>query len=408
MDTILPVWVGINEKEFSMQNTIKVFGIIAMVAIIGFSFTACGAGNGNGETVHTHQWGAWTQATAPTCTTAGEETRVCSLDADHTETRTVDALGHDYGGWITQTTRTLTIVEKGVCSHDPSHTGTREIPHPETGVWLQAGTFTMGSPTDEPSRSNIAGKETQHTVTLTKGFYMGKHPVTQAQYEVVMGTNPSSFTTPVSPETNTEKRPVDMVRWYETLVFCNKLSVSEDLTPAYRISGSTDPATWGTVPTSNDATWNTVEIVAGSTGYRLPTEAQWEYACRAGTATPFNTGNNVTTAQANYNGSVYPYNGNPAGGNLGRTTEVGSYAANAWGLYDMHGNVYEWCWDRYATYANEAQTDPEGSVSVNNTDRVQRGGSYDSIAQYLRSAYREAEKNPSYRNGNVGFRIVRP
>jgi formylglycine-generating enzyme required for sulfatase activity len=258
-------------------------------------------------------------------------------------------------------------------------------------VRINAGTFTMGSPESEPNRYTI---ETQHSVTLTKGFYMGKYPVTQAQYEAVTGNNPSNFKTAVSPETSTANRPVEMVSWYDALVFCNKLSVSEGLTPAYRISGSTDPATWGTVPTSYDATWNAVEIVSGSTGYRLPTEAQWEYACRAGTATAYNTGATISD-----NTGWYSNNSDD------RTHSVGEKPANPWGLYDMHGNVNEWCWDWYGDYESGTQTDPTGAVS--GIYRVIRGGSWVNVGQSLRSAYR-SNYYPNSRYIIIGFRLVRP
>jgi formylglycine-generating enzyme required for sulfatase activity len=277
-------------------------------------------------------------------------------------------------------------------------------------VQIQGGPFTMGSPENEPNRDS---DETQHEVTLT-GFYMGKYQVTQAQYRVVMGTNPSAHSSGGSRASdvtglNTENFPVERVSWYDALVFCNKLSMNEGLSPAYRINGSTDPAAWGTVPESSNATWNAVEIVVGSTGYRLPTEAQWEYACRAGTwgnnYSAFNTGNNITTAQANYDGN-YPYNNNPEGIYLARTTEVGSFASNAYGLYDMHGNVFELCWDWYGTYAGGTQTDPTGAGS--GTGRMVRGGSWDHDGQYLRSAYRDYLTPPSNRSYFFGFRVVRP
>jgi formylglycine-generating enzyme required for sulfatase activity len=173
------------------------------------------------------------------------------------------------------------------------------------------------------------------------------------------------------------------------------------LTPAYTIDKSRkDPNN------KNDydnikwtVTWN-----RNANGYRLPTEVEWEYACRAGTTTPFNTGNNITTSQANYDGD-YPYNGNAKGIYRERTTPVGSFQPNAWGLYDMHGNVWEWCWDWYGNYSSGAQTDPIGASS--GSYRVLRGGSWSYYALNLRSALRGLD-SPSYRNFVIGFRLVRP
>jgi formylglycine-generating enzyme required for sulfatase activity len=266
---------------------------------------------------------------------------------------------------------------------------------PLTMVWIEPGTFMMGSPETEVGRD--ADYETQREVTLD-GFYMGKYLVTQAQYQAVMGKNPSLFQPPINTQKNTANWPVDQVSWYDALVFCNRLSVMAGLTPAYRINGGTNPDRWGTVPTiwnklPHDA-WNAVEIVTDSNGYRLPTEEQWEYACRAGTTTPFNTGDNITTDQANYRGT-YPYNGNPAGKYRNETTEVGSFAPNAWGLYDMHGNISEWCWDWFET-----------GDAFRRVLRVQRGGSYNAAAEYIRSAYRIKEYPGNYFDD--GFRLVRP
>jgi formylglycine-generating enzyme required for sulfatase activity len=252
-------------------------------------------------------------------------------------------------------------------------------------VQIQGGAFTMGSPTNESGRWS---DETQHQVTLT-GFYMGKYPVTQGQYEAVIETNPSSFTTPVSPETSTANRPVEMVTWYDAVEFCNKLSEQEGLTPVYEITGRT-PATGYPI------TYATVTPDWSANGYRLPTEAQWEYACRAGTITAYNTGDTISDSTGWYSGNSDD-----------RTHSVGENPANAYGLYDMHGNVHEWCWDWFnpSYYTSSPTQDPTGEDS--GIMRVLRGGSWENSGSFLRSASR-AGSYPYSRAESFGFRLVRP
>jgi formylglycine-generating enzyme required for sulfatase activity len=252
-------------------------------------------------------------------------------------------------------------------------------------VTITGGTFTMGSPTTESGR--LEEGETQHSVTLS-GFSMCKYQVTQEQYQAVMGTNPSYYNSAVAGESGTPgKLPVDGVSWYDTLVFCNKLSMAKGLSPVYSISGSTDPAAW---EDDRIMTWYVVVMVAGANGYRLPTEAEWEYACRAGTTTAYNTGDTISDDTG-----WYSDNSN------GKTHQVGLKPANAWGLYDMHGNVNEWCWDWYGDYPSGSVNDPTGAVT--GFDRVQRGGHLYYSDECIRSAYR-SHTPPE---GQCGFRLVR-
>jgi len=233
-------------------------------------------------------------------------------------------------------------------------------PVPDNFVRINGGTFTMGSPANDRKRNS---DETQHQVTVSS-FYMGKYEVTQKEYQEVMGTNPSYF--------KEDNLPVESVSWYDAVEYCNKRSQKEGLTPAYTVNGT-------------NVTWN-----RNANGYRLPTEAEWEYACRAGTTTAYNTGRTISKRQANYFGK--------------KTSIVGSFASNAWGLHDMHGNVWEWCWDWYGSYSSAAQTDPMGASS--GSYRVGRGGSWVNSAGLVRSAYRD-DPDPDYRIYSIGFRLAR-
>ena len=270
-------------------------------------------------------------------------------------------------------------------------------PIPDNFVPIKGGTFMMGSPSSEYGRED---DEDQHSVTVSS-FYMSKGQVTQKEYEEVMGRNPSKF--------RGADLPVESVSWYDAIEYCNKRSIKEGLTPAYTIAkNKKDPnnlCEFDYVQWS--VTWN-----RKANGYRLPTEAEWEYACRADTTTSFSTGENITTNQANYNGK-YPYNSGykPNGIYLRKTTNAGSFPSNPWGLYDMHGNVWEWCWDWYGRYSMADQQDPVGPAS--GFSRVWRGGSWVDNGQYIRSAHRSVvmEKGriliSSSRYDYLGFRLVR-
>jgi len=244
-------------------------------------------------------------------------------------------------------------------------------------VRINGGIFTMGSSADDPERMD---NEILHQVKVSS-FSIGKYQVTQEEYEKIMGTNPSNFK-------GNKNLPVENITWFDAIEYCNKRSQLEGLIPVYIISDST-------------VIWN-----RDANGYRLPTEAEWEYACRAGTTTSFNTGNNIDKNQANYNdGKYYPYIDKAPGEYLGPTMPVGSFPANHWGLYDMHGNVFEWCWDWYDGYENEIQGEFLGEIS--GTYRVLRGGSWFNTAESARSAAR-SYANPSNGFNYFGFRVVCP
>ena len=236
-------------------------------------------------------------------------------------------------------------------------------------VLIPAGKFMMGSPATEAGRGSDEGP--QHEVTISKPFYMGVLEVTQEQYEAVMGVNPSSF--------KGAKNPVENVSWDDAVEFCKKLSAR---------------------------TGKTV---------RLPTEAQWEYACRAGTITAFHTGDALKPGQANADFTqpsnpgvldrIMAWLGMSSAKKTLQTTPAGSFSPNGLGLYDMHGNIWEWCSDWYGEdyYANSPKTDPQGPDS--GSARVLRGGGWYFIPRHCRSAFRLGD-SPDLRNLLIGFRVA--
>ncbi len=221
---------------------------------------------------------------------------------------------------------------------------------------IPPGEFQMGSPISESQRN---GNEQQHRVRITKPFSLGVYEITQSEFEQVMGRNPSWFSNTGGPAeaatgVDTSRNPVEQVSWYDAIEFCNKLSEKEGRRPYYRIAD---------IERETDGSIKDAEVsVEGGGGYCLPTEAQCEYACRAGTTTPFNFGIANNGAECNCNGKL-PYGTEEQSPAPGRTVPVGSYRPNAFGLYDMHGNVNEWCWDMFdpAYYTHSPESDPAAS-----------------------------------------------
>jgi sulfatase modifying factor 1 len=223
-------------------------------------------------------------------------------------------------------------------------------------AWIPSGAFFMGSPNEEEERGD---GETQHKVTLSRGFFMGVHTVTQKQWRAVIGNNPSRFK-------GERNLPVDSVSWNDCQKFIKKLRKTDQK------------------------------------AYRLPSEAEWEYACRAGTTTPFHYGKTISTDQANFNGGDYIYGPRKKGKYRKKTTPVGSFPANSFGCYDMGGNVFEWCQDWYGAYPQKDVIDPQGPDKGDY--RVLRGGSWGSIPRFCRSAFRHRNQ-PGIRGSAIGFRL---
>ena len=222
--------------------------------------------------------------------------------------------------------------------------------------WIEPGTFTMGSPKNEPERDD---DETQHEVTLTEGFWLAETTVTQALWKVVMGDDPSNF--------KGEHLPVEQVSWEDAQRFVAKMN---GMKPELQMC--------------------------------LPTEAQWEYCCRAGTSTPFYFGEQISSELVNFNGD-YPYSDGHRSENRGKTVEVKSLPPNDWGLYEMHGNVYEWCQDWFGDYLAQRIVDPQGSET--DPYRVLRGGSWMRYGGHCRSAFRYYNA-PGNRGHRCGFRLA--
>ena len=356
-----------------------IFNIAALSAVIILALTACGRLTGGGTVTVTgivvtdaltvYLTGSTfnkngirvTAAYSDGTTKVIKDYTVTGFDSAHVGEQTLTAHYEDKtASW------TITVVEHGFIE-------TEEV---SGGAW-----FTMGD-----NEGNENEKPVRQVIITC--IYMGKYPVTQAEYQEVMGTNPSS-----NSGVGKDNFPVETASWYDAVEFCNKLSEKDNLEPAYNIDkDNPDPNN----DNDYDAIKWTVTMIPGANGYRLPTEAEWEYACRAGTTTRYSTGNTITGEQANYNSAG--------------TTAAGGFNSNPLGLCDMHGNVWEWCWDwyvenQYGNTPNRVGNPPGPAAGVN---RVRRGGSWKSAdAGELRSAYRESA-GPDTAADDLGFRVLRP
>lgn len=229
-------------------------------------------------------------------------------------------------------------------------------PVAQTLRWIEPGAFLMGSP------QRLDNEGPRHPVTISRGFWLADSACSQALWLAVMGDNPSRFK-------DAPQQPVENVSFHVVQTFLQRL---QDLLPDCQAD--------------------------------LPSEAEWEYACRAGTATPFSFGSQITPEQVNYHGK-FPYAGGEPGEYRGKTVAVKSLPANLWGLYEMHGNVWEWCRDGQRTYGGQAQVDPVGLIEHRGEEpRCVRGGSWDDYAWWSRSAFRYAFQ-PGIAGSTLGFRF---
>lgn len=361
-------FVFFDEQKSAGLHVLEYVAIIVLFAAIGYYFNKL-AQKGKGKNP---VW-KWASPLIPLA--------VCAVVAV-----TLNAGGPTAPDWATASDNPPQQTEPVPPSQKPVETSPMEPVQPVNDGFLliSGGTFEMGSPEAEAWRGE---DEDLHTVSVSD-FYISPYELTQKEYAALIGTNPSSFTG--------DDLSVENISWLDAVAYCNARSETEGLTPAYTVDGST-------------VLWN-----RGAEGYRLPTEAEWEYACRAGTDTPFNTETSISPEESNYYGH-YPYqieenyfsqgNLTTKPGQYRQTTvAVDSFSPNAWGLYNMHGNVSEWVWDTYGHYDSSQTTDPTGPASGNR--KVYRGGGWNDFAKNMRSAYR-ATLEAETASFNLGLRLVR-
>lgn len=335
-------------------------GWVLMSSVLALlAFAGCGDGGKSGS--------------SPGCTPGATQACVCAGGVSGGQ-----ACASDGSRWLACDCTGGSVGPDGGTTPDGGGGGTAEA-----FVLVEPGTFTMGSPESEKGRQS---GEVQHEVTLTGAFYLQATEVTQGQWRALMNNNPSDFAT-----CGDDDCPVETVNWWEAAAYANARSAQEGLPECYTLEACSE------VSPGNDMECDGVSVNASDgdpyqcIGYRLPTEAEWEYAYRAGTTTAYYDPN---LDAIGWYGSNSRYT----------THSVGEKAPNAWGLYDMAGNVWEWCWDRYGAYPSNGVTNPTGSGK--GSDRVRRGGSWNFVTGDARAALRYYE-HPDYRSGDLGFRLAR-
>ena len=338
----------------------------------------------------------WTVTKEATCTEEGSKTGVCEVCKKEV-TEKIDAKGHSFGIWTTTKEPTETEVGQmqSVCEVCKETVTTELQPIPKGCVFVK-GTPLTGTESWTPSSEVfVSGRK----LTIPD-LLVSDHEVTRGEYTEVMGEDPSTASANDKDGNKLTgddvlNNPVNCINWYDAIVYCNKLSMQENLTPCYTIKSSTDPDDWGEVPYSNDdpslTTWDAATCDFEANGYRLPTEAEWEWLARGG--------ENYTYAGSHTIDDVAWYRENT---NSTGTREVKSKAPNGYGLYDMSGNVFEWCWDWRVSISDSTAADGASSGYT----RVKRGGAWDSFNYHCEVSFR-TNNYPFYHYDSGGFRVVR-
>ena len=269
---------------------------------------------------------------------------------------------------------------------------------------LKDKSFQMGADYTGTEYDPLSNEKPLHKVTFTRDIYMCDHEVTQKEWQDVMGNNPSYFSSNPATDEEQENRPVENINWYMAIAYCNKLSIKDGLQPCYSVKVGETEVDWknlsyGNIPTRDNTDWNATVCDFSKNGYRLPTEAEWEYAARGketATNKPVWAGTTTDTELEKY--AWYEYNSDYI------THEVKKKLPNGYGLYDMSGNVWEWCWDWEGSYESEDAIDPTGAES--GSYRVERGGYWGSNASDCRASYSIRNSPSGGRYYTSGFRLV--